>query len=213
VAEGKNPPGKRAGIVFVLSGPAGSGKTALVAGLRQLEPDLYFCVTATTRPPRPGERDGIDYFFLSRDEFLERAEHGDLLEYAQVPPGVGHLYGSPRQQVLDAIAAGRDVFLQVDVQGARSVRSQLAQARTIFLKPPDMETLRARLIKRGTEPTPEMKRRLANAEVEIGVEPEFQYSVVNADEQLDQAIASVREIIRIEREAANRRDTGTDGLG
>jgi guanylate kinase len=212
VSDGSESGKKRAGIVFVLSGPAGSGKTALVNGLKALEPEVYYCVTATTRAPRPGERDGADYFFLSRDEFLERAERGEFLEYAQVPPGTGNLYGSPRQQVIDALAEGRDVFLQVDVQGARSVRSQLAEARTIFLKPPDMPTLRYRLHKRGTELTPDMERRLANAEVEMRAEPEFQYSAVNADDQLDEAIARVREIMRVEQEAV-RRAAGSDGRG
>jgi guanylate kinase len=169
-----------------------------------MEPALYFCVTATTREPRPGERHGVDYFFLERDEFLQRVERGEFLEYAQVPPGVGNLYGSPRQEVLEELEAGRDVFLQVDVQGARSVRSQLDEARTIFLKPPDMETLRHRLMKRGTEPTPEMERRLANAEVEMAAESEFQYSVVNPDNKLDEAIARVREIMRAERESSSR---------
>jgi guanylate kinase len=188
----------RAGVFFVLSGPAGSGKTALMAALRDLEPEIRYCITATTRPPRPGERDGVDYYFLSREEFLERVDRGDFLEYAEVPPSGGNLYGSPRQQVIDALAEGRDVLLQVDVQGARSVRA-LMPATTIFLCPPDVETLRRRLISRGTERTADMERRLANAEVELCRADEFDYTVVNADGRLDDAVNDLRAILARER--------------
>jgi guanylate kinase len=213
VSDGRNPQGKRTGILFVLSGASGSGKTALVSDLKRLEPELHYCVTATTREPRPGERDGVDYMFLSKDAFEDRAARGEFLEYAQVPPGVGNYYGSPRRQVLDALAEGCDVFLQVDVQGARSVRDQVPEARTIFLKTPDMEALKERLWGEGTHLRPDIAARWANAEIEMRAEPEFHYSVVNATGQLDAAVARVREIIRIEREAAASRAAGTDGRG
>ncbi len=196
----------RPGLVFALSGPAGSGKTALVEGLRALEPSMYFCVTATTRAPRPGEIDGVDYFFLSEADFLDRVAREEFLEHARVPPLVGNFYGSPSQPVLDAVDAGRDVFLQVDVQGARSIRLRLPTVTTIFLRPPDVGMLQHRLRKRGTESTADVERRLANALVEMDCEPEFDYCVVNADGGLDEAIAEVQAIIALKRQAAGRGD-------
>jgi guanylate kinase len=184
------------GCLFVLSGPSGSGKTELMGVLRAREPELHFCVTATTRKPRPGERDGVDYFFYDEDDFLRLLGKGGLLEYARVPPDTGYYYGTPRDQVEPVISAGRDVFTQADVQGARNLRAQVPSAVLIFLKPPDAETLQRRLVGRAAEAAPEMRRRLENAQTELGREPEFDYSVVNPDGGLEEAVEQVRAIMR-----------------
>lgn len=192
-----NPPGA---LVFVLSGPAGAGKTAVVKRLRTAEPDVCFCVTATTRAPRPGERHGVDYFFYSEAEFSRLRDRAEFLEYARIPPPDGPFYGTPIAQVRGALGRGQDVFVQVDVQGKESVRSRIPQAITMFLRPPDPQTLRERLVRRGTEPGPEMEARLQNAHAELSREAEFDYSVVNADGRLEQAVAEVRTIMREERD-------------
>jgi guanylate kinase len=197
------------GRLFVLSGPSGAGKTALMTQLRKREPDVHYAITATTRAPRPGEQHGVDYYFYSEQEFQELLDRGGFVEYARVPPPEGRLYGTPRTEVTDPIERGKDGFVQVDVQGARSIRHIVPDAVLIFLKPPDVVTLRNRLIGRGTEATPEMERRLQNALVELACESEFGYVVVNADGQLDTAVERVREIMRAER-ARNARSGGSD---
>jgi guanylate kinase len=164
--------------------------------LKSREPDLHFCVTATTRSPRPGERHGVDYYFYDEAEFLRLIDLGKLLEYARVPPGSGYYYGTPREEVEPFVEASRDVFTQADVQGARSLRAQVPTAVLVFLKPPDVDTLRRRLLGRGAEGLPEMQRRLANAQAELGCESEFDYAVVNADGALDDAVEQVRAIMR-----------------
>ncbi len=192
------------GVLFVLSGPSGAGKTALVKELRNREPDVHYAITATTRAPRHNERDGVDYFFYGEQDFQKLVDSGAFVEYARVPPGTGRLYGTPRTEVTDPIARGQDAFVQVDVQGARSIRALIPDAVLIFLKPPDIATLRQRLIGRATEPTPEMERRLQNAVAELACEPEFNYVVVNADHQLAAAVDQVQQIMRLERSRAAR---------
>ncbi len=164
--------------------------------LRSREPDLRFCVTATTRQPRSGERHGVDYYFYGQDDFLRLIDEGKLLEYARVPPDAGYYYGTPRAEVEPIIDAGGNVFTQADVQGARSLRVQVPTSILIFLKPPDVATLLRRLLSRGAETTPEMQRRLANAQAELGCESEFDYSVVNQDGALDEAVEQVRRVMR-----------------
>jgi guanylate kinase len=183
-----------------LTGPSGAGKTELMRQLRLRHPELHFCVTATTRPPRAGERDGIDYHFFSERDFLRLLDDGKLLEYARVPPESGYYYGTPRDEVESIVVSGRDVFTQADVQGARSLRSQVPSAVLIFLKPPDVDTLRRRLVRRAAENEGEMQRRLNNAQAELQFEPEFDYSIVNADGHLEDAVAEIESIIRDERE-------------
>ncbi len=195
-------PERQRGLVFVLSGPAGAGKTALVSALRERKPDLYYCITATTRPPRPGERHGVDYFFYSEPEFLDLQTAGGLLEYARVPPGGPWLYGMPAAQVVEALQRGQDVIAGVsgiDVQGAASVRQRIPNAILIFLKPPDFDTLERRLRQRGTESAEDMERRLQNARTELAREPEFDYTVINPDGGLELAVDEVVSIMQRER--------------
>jgi guanylate kinase len=185
--------------MFVLSGPSGAGKTALVDRLRQREPDVHYTITATTRPPRAGEEHGVHYFFYSEGEFLELERAGDLLEFARVPPGGSTLYGTPRPQVTEALARGRDVLANVDVQGAASIRARIPNAILIFLKAPDQATLRRRLEGRGSERPEQIEARINNALLELGRADEFDYCLVNEDGRLDDAVSQVVEIMRRER--------------
>ncbi len=201
------------GRLYVLSGPSGAGKTALVNELKTREPEVHFAITATTRSPRPGEQHGVDYFFYREAEFEELLDRDAFVEHARVPPGSGFFYGTPRTEVTDPVERGQDAFVQVDVQGARSIRAQLPDAVLIFLKPPDVETLRSRLIGRATETTPDIERRLENAIAELACEPDFAHVVVNADRQLAEAVDQVQAIMRRERDRAMASDVAGDAAG
>lgn len=180
------------GRVFVVSGPSGGGKTTVVSRLRRAMPRLVRSVSVTTRRPRPGERHGHDYRFVSIDGFAALRRAGRLLEWANVH---GALYGTLKQPVLDALARGRDVILSIDVQGARKVRHALgSRAVLIFLLPPSKEDLKQRLLQRRTETPAAIRRRLAAAKREIACAAWYDYRVVN--DRLSRAVARVREIIQ-----------------
>jgi guanylate kinase len=161
----------------VLSGPSGVGKSTLVARLRGQRPDVWLSVSATTRPPRPGEADGVDYFFVDHAEFAGLVERGELLEYAEF---AGNFYGTPRAAVLEHLADGVPVVLEIDLQGARQVRAALPDAQLVFVAPPSWDALVARLVGRGTEPEDVIERRLRTARIELAAEAEFDATVVNA---------------------------------
>jgi guanylate kinase len=162
----------------VLSGPSGVGKGTVVAAIRERYPHIWVSVSCTTRAPRPGERDGVEYRFVSRDEFGRMVEAGELLEYAEF---AGNLYGTPRQPVLDHLAAGTPALLEIELQGARQVRASLPEAFLVFLAPPSWAELERRLVGRGTESPAVIEARLARAAVEMAAEPEFDAVVVNDD--------------------------------
>jgi guanylate kinase len=164
-----------AGLV-VLSGPSGVGKSTVVKALRAEHPEVWLSVSATTRFPRPGETHGVHYRFVSREEFAELVESGGLLEWAEF---AGNLYGTPRQPVLDNLAAGRPVVLEIDLQGARQVRALMPGAKLVFLAPPSWDELVRRLTGRGTEDAAVVERRLAVAREELAAEPEFDVTLVN----------------------------------
>ncbi len=173
------PPGPPRGRLFVLSGPSGVGKSTVLGGVRRALPDLWYSVSATTRRPRPGERDGVNYFFLTPETFAELVAAGDMLEHAHF---AGHHYGTPRAAVEQRLSAGRDVLLEIDVQGARQVRSVPglgAEAVMIFLAPPSFDELTRRLAGRGTETADVIAARLRAAEDELAAKPEFDHVVVN----------------------------------
>jgi guanylate kinase len=162
--------------LVVLSGPSGVGKSTVVKALRAEHPEVWLSVSATTRFPRPGETHGVHYRFVSREEFAELVESGGLLEWAEF---AGNLYGTPRQPVLDNLAAGRPVVLEIDLQGARQVRAVMPGAKLVFLAPPSWDELVRRLTGRGTEDAAVVERRLAVARDELAAEPEFDVTLVN----------------------------------
>ncbi len=176
----------------MLSGPSGVGKDTLLARLRQTGAPWHFAVTATTRSMRAEERDGVDYVFVARSRFQEMIEADDLIEWAEVH---GHLYGVPSGQVNDALGGGRDVILQVDIQGAATIRNLMPDAVFIFLEPPDMAELERRLSERMTESPDRLRLRLETAKREMDAAPQFDYRVVNHADRLDEAVAEVRRII------------------
>jgi guanylate kinase len=160
----------------VLSGPAGVGKSSVVKYLREHEPRIWHSVSVTTRPIRPGEVDGVAYRFVSRDQFEELAAAGALLESAEY---AGNRYGTPRTAVEEHVAAGDPVLLEIELQGARQVRTLVPDAFLVFLAPPSWEELERRLRGRGTEPPDVIARRLETARVELAAEPEFDAVIVN----------------------------------
>ena len=183
-------------LLIVLSGPSGVGKDAALNALKLLDRPWRFVVTATTRPQRPGEQEGIDYIFLETAAFLEMKEQDELLECAQV---YGNWYGVPRSQVSQGLKAGKDVILKVDVQGADTVRRLAPEALFIFMIPGSFDELRDRLTQRMTERPSEIDLRLSIAWSELGRVAEYDYRVVNRDDQLDQVISEIDAIITAEK--------------
>lgn len=167
----------RRGRLVVLSGPSGVGKSSVVAYVREHHPDIEFSVSATTRSPRPGEIDGVHYHFVDAARFQQLIDGGALLEWAEF---AGNRYGTLRQPVEVALAAGRDVLLEIELQGARQVRQSAPEALQVFLAPPSWEVLVDRLEGRRTEPPEVIARRLETARIELDAEPEFDRTVVNA---------------------------------
>lgn len=161
----------------MLAGPTAVGKGSVAAWIREHRPGVWISVSATTRPPRPGEVDGVHYRFVSEAEFDRMIAAGELLEWAVVHGR--HRYGTPRPPVDDALAAGRPALLEIDLQGARQVRETMPEARFVFLAPPSWEELVRRLVGRGTETDAERTRRLQTAREELAAEAEFDVTIVN----------------------------------
>ena len=161
----------------VIVGPTAVGKGTVVAYIKKNYPDVVVSTSATTRLPRPNEVDGIDYLFLDVSEFDAMVSSGQMLEHATVHGG--NKYGTPRAPVEDALAKGKSVILEIDIQGARQVKESMPQARSVFIAPPSWEELERRLTQRGTESTEEQLERLATARVEMAAQSEFDWVVVN----------------------------------
>jgi guanylate kinase len=164
------------GRLFVVAGPSGAGKGTLIEEMLKRYPSASLSVSATTRKPRPGEVEGFHYYFLDKEEFRDLADKGMFLEWAEVH---GNLYGTPKEKVDRELARGRDVILEIDVQGARQVRDKVGDAVTIFVYTPTLEVLEERLRKRGTEDGNELERRLRNALEENKEKDDYDYAVLN----------------------------------
>jgi guanylate kinase len=182
------------GLLLIVAAPSGAGKTSLVRALLEREPAITLSVSYTSRPPRPGEIDGVHYHFVSRDEFEAMVARGEFFEYFEVH---GDLKGTARQAVLPLIESGRDVLLEIDWQGARKVREQMPEARSIFIVPPSRAELERRLRHRAQDSEATIQRRLADSRVDLAHVWEFDYVVVNDD--FDTALADLVAIVRAER--------------
>ena len=170
--------GAKLAPLVVVSGPSGVGKSTVVDAVLALAPDVWLSVSATTRPPRAGEVNGREYFFVDNSEFSRLIEDDELLEWAEF---AGNRYGTPRGPVLEHRASGTPVILEIEVAGARQVRTRVPEAQLVFLAPPSWPELEARLIGRGTESTESVAKRLAAAEQELAAAPEFDRVIVNTD--------------------------------
>jgi guanylate kinase len=183
---------KHSGLLFVLSGPSGVGKDAVINELKKRQLPLHFTVTCTTRALRPGEVEGVSYYFVEEARFQEMKRRGELLEWACVH---GNNYGTPIQLVRTALDRGTNVLLKIDVQGAAQVKAKAPGAVFIFLAPPSMPELVARLTRRRTESLKELEVRIANAYEEMAHLQDYDYVVVNYAEQLEEAVARIQAII------------------
>jgi guanylate kinase len=177
--------------VFVITGPSGVGKGTLIRSLLERVPELELSVSATTRAPRPGEENGIHYWFLDDEEFARRVEDGDFVEHAQYS---GRRYGTLRSELERRLAAGVPVVLEIEVQGARQVREAMPEADQIFIAPPGEEALRARLVGRGTDTPESVEQRLATAREELRAQGEFGHVVVN--DRLEEAVDELERLVR-----------------
>jgi guanylate kinase len=181
--------------IFVISGPSGVGKDTVIELMRPLYPDAYFAVTATTRPRRPGEIDGVHYYFLDEDTFVARKGDGEFLESAVV---YGHHYGVPRSPIRTALARGEDVFIKVDVQGAASIRALVPHTILIFLLPESMGTLLQRLRSRKTDDPEVLMNRFSTASRELASASEFDYVVFNESDRVERTLDTIRSIVKAE---------------
>jgi guanylate kinase len=179
--------------VFVITGPSGVGKGTLIRALRERVPELELSVSATTRRPRPGEQDGVDYHFLTDDEFEDRVAKGDFVEHARYS---GRRYGTLREELERRGAGSTPVLLEIEVQGARQVRAAMPEAVQVFVAPPEPDDLRRRLEGRGTDDPDAIDARLRTAEDELAAQDEFPYVVVNDD--IERAASELEGIVRSE---------------
>ena len=189
------------GTLFVVSSPSGGGKGTIIQRVLDVVPNLSYSVSFTTRAPRPGEADGREYFFVNRDAFDEMVGAGEFLEWACVH---GNYYGTAKRQVVEETAAGIDIILEVDVQGAASVRQLLLDSVSVFILPPSYEVLRERLIARGTDTPEELGVRLRNAPTELRQYSAFDYVIIN--DEVDRAAAQLASIIYAERARCVRQE-------
>ncbi len=194
---------RRTGILFVISAPSGAGKTTLCTALRQ-KPDFVWSVSCTTRPPRPGEIGGEDYHFLTRDDFSRRLAAGEFLEHAEVH---GNSYGTLKEPVLENLRNGIDVLLDIDTHGAANIRACgdpliLAALADVFIMPPDLEELRRRLMRRGTETDEQVEVRMSNAAREMECWRDYRYTIISGS--MEENIEKFRAVMRAERYLTRR---------
>ena len=183
-------------LLIVLSGPSGVGKDALLKKMKEQKYPFHYVVTVTSRPRRKGERDGVDYHFISQQEFQQMIDNGELLEWANV---YGNYYGVPRREISQALSKGKDVIVKVDVQGAKTIKQILPQAVFIFLRPPSMEELEKRLRQRHSESARDLAVRLRKAEEEMDSLPLFDHVLTSYQGKLDEVISQVQAIVAAEK--------------
>ena len=183
------------GILVVISGPSGTGKGTICTRILDEMDNMEFSTSMTTRQPRDGETDGKDYFFVTKDQFEAAIDNDEFLEYAQV---FGNYYGTPKQAVASKLEEGKDILLDIDVQGAMNVKRAFPDELFIFILPPSMEELRRRITGRGTDSEEAIERRLSQAESEMSLAEEYNYQIVNDD--LETAVSEVKRIIRERKE-------------
>ncbi len=187
--------GPRRGVMLVLSSPSGAGKTSVARRLLERERELELSVSVTTRPPRPGERDGVDYHFVDAERFARMVAAGELLEHAEV---YGHRYGTPRAPVERALGAGRDVLFDIDWQGAQQLREKAAGDMVgVFILPPSLDELERRLRRRASDPEEVVRFRLSRLASDVSHWPEYDYVLINRD--LEATVEAVRVILGAER--------------
>jgi len=191
----------RNGLLIVISGPAGTGKGTVVGKLLEKNPNIKLSISKTTRKPRPGEKEGVNYFFVSREQFEEEIKNERFLEYAEYN---NNYYGTPKDFVFEALEKGFDVILEIETKGALQIKKVFSDAVLIFLLPPSIEELYKRLLKRGTESEDEIKARLEIAKNEIKLVPEYDYCVIN--DNVDDATEKIQKIIEVEKLKSRRFD-------
>jgi guanylate kinase len=200
----------RLGAILIVSGPSGTGKTTICARVREEMPELKFSVSCTTRAPRAGEQHGIDYYFLSREEFKRRIDNGEFIEHAEV---FSNYYGTLKNEVVDRAKRGEDVFLDIDIQGAMQIRQNSRQdpllgicCEFIFIAPPSLEELEKRLRRRDSDSEEQIMQRLGKSKIEISYWKHYDYLVIN--DMLDAAVEDMKSLIRMTRKATKRLEGG-----
>ncbi|CUP67990.1 guanylate kinase [Clostridium baratii] len=182
------------GVLLVVSGPSGAGKGTICKALLEKHKEIYLSVSATTRAPRKGEVEGVNYYFTTKEEFVKRVEEGDFLEHAEV---YGNYYGTPKSSVEKMLEQGKDVILEIDIQGALKVKENCEEGIFIFILPPSMEELKQRIIKRGSETPESLMTRFKSAYKEINYISKYNYAVVN--DEVDLAVKKLEAIITAEK--------------
>lgn len=181
------------GLLIVISGPSGAGKGTICKALLEKRDDLFISVSATTRSPRAGEVDGINYHFLTKEDFISRVENNDFLEYAEVH---GNMYGTPKFKVEEMLAEGKNVILEIDIQGALKVKENFSEGVFIFILPPSMEELKQRIINRGSETPESLMKRFTSAYKEINYISKYNYGVIN--DTVEAAVEKIEHILAAE---------------
>ena len=187
------------GLPIIISAPSGAGKTTLCQALKKRLPDLHFSISHTTRAPRKNETDGVDYHFISKEKFLDMTEKGDFLEWAKIH---GNYYGTSKKNIEDTLQKGKDLVLELDVQGVEALRALKYQGVYIFILPPSMEELEKRLAGRGTEPDNQIKQRLEVGKSEIAKSHLYDYAVTNVN--IEESADTLLSIIRAEKKRMSR---------
>ncbi|SHH17211.1 guanylate kinase [Clostridium grantii] len=187
------------GLLLVISGPSGAGKGTICKELLEKNPDFWLSVSATTRAPRKNEQQGINYFFMTKEDFVDRLAKDDFLESAEV---YGNYYGTPRESVISKIEEGKDVILEIDIQGALKVKESYPEGVFIFILPPSMDELKRRIIKRGSETEESLMRRFKSAYKEVNYVSKYNYAVMN--DELSEAVEKIESIITAEKCSVER---------